>query len=393
MLPQAFPIRFLLNARVDPAAPFGSARDLILGPEVSERAYREISSWDGYAPTPLRQLEGAANALRIGSLWYKDEGTRFGLGSFKALGGMYGVFQVLKTVLEREAGPSEIGSDMMMDGAYTDALSRITITCASAGNHGRAVARGAQMFGCRAVIFLPAHTSGARIAAIRRLGAETVLVRGGFDEAVGAAAREADAEGWHVVADTTFPGYREVPGFVMQGYTVLAREVQEQLPKAEDLTHVFLQAGVGGLAGAVTGHLWRSLGPRRPKVVIVEPAEADCLLQSGLAGAPVPSVGSLKTSMDCLACRNVSELSWEILRDGADAFITVSDTAVEETVALLSAGVGRDPPIPTQPSGAAGFTGLIAALFEPALADPLGLGEESRVLVIGTEGPPEKESS
>jgi len=349
MLPFVLPIRYLLNPRANPSLPYGPVQQEVLNREAHSAAFQEISSWAGYAPTPLRELGGMA----------------------KALGGIYGVFRVLQAHLVQESGLS----------------SDFTVTCASVGNHGRAVARGAEMFGCRAVVFLPFHTSPHRVEAIEKLGARTVPVEGSFDDAVVMAAREGERNGWSVVADTTFPGYQDVPRYIMQGYTVMAKEVLEQLPGALLPTHIFLQAGVGGLAAAVAGHFWDNLGERRPRVVVVEPAEADCLFESALGTVPAPSIGSLRTSMDCLACREASGLAWKILEEGADAFLTIPDFAAEEGVKLLAQGQSGDLSLLTQPSGAAGLAGLIAASFEPTLAAPLGLGEDSRVLVIGSEGP------
>jgi diaminopropionate ammonia-lyase len=395
MLPPSLPIRFLLNPGADISRPFGSTQARILNRAAHTLAFEQISQWPGYTPTPLRTLPGWAKDLGIGSLLYKDEESRLGLGSFKALGGIYGVSCVLKAA--EEGGPEgeervPEGEDVTVDLLDPDRAaihSRITVTCASAGNHGRAVARGAQMFGCKCVVFLPRSTSSHRIRAIEALGARTELVEGSFDDAVEVAAREADHQGWTVVADTTFPGYVEMPRRIMQGYTVLAQEVLNQIGGGPLPSHVFLQAGVGGLAGAVAGHLWERLGEDRPRVVIVEPAEADGLLESALRRTRTPSNGSLQTTMECLACRGVSQPAWTILEGCAEAFMTISDAAALETVALLALGHGGDPPIRTQPSGAAGLAGLVAAIFEPALASPLGLGRESRVLVIGSEGAPD----
>ncbi len=388
MLPSALPVRYILNPKTDPSAEFGSRREMILSREAHESAFKEISSWPGYGPTPLRRMEGLGEKLGLGTLWYKDEGTRFGLGSFKALGGMYGVYRVLQDHLRAVEGISTVSPQALLQGTFGDLLSTFTVTCASAGNHGKAVARGAQMFGCRCVVFLPGHTSPHRVEAIRALGATTVPVEGGFDEGVIRAAEEAEERGWAVVADTAFPGYQEVPRHIMQGYTILAREVLDQIGSDPPPTHVFLQAGVGGLAAAVAGHFWYTLGAKRPRVIVVEPSEADCVLESGLRGRAAPSTGNLRTTMECLACREVSPLAWEVLEEGADAFTSVTDAAVRETVELLERGIGEDPVILTQPSGAAGLTGLIAASLEPGLGRPLNLGTESRVLIIGSEGPP-----
>ena len=368
MIPQVRPVRYVLNPRADQARPYGPQQSAILNAEAHELAFEEISSWKGYTPTPLLELPGLASRLGVGRLWYKDESTRLGLGSFKALGGIYGVCRALR-----------------------EAKSGSTVACASVGNHGRAVARGAAMFGCRAVIFLPSRTPHGRAQAILDLGATIVTVDGTYDDAVARAAREADERGWTVVSDTAYPGYEDIPRHIMQGYTVMVREAVAQIPAGTLPSHVLLQAGVGGLAAAVTAHLWETLGPDRPRVVVVEPHEADCLLESALAMRPAASRGSLFTSMECLACRNPSTLAWSILKDGADAFLTIPDHAAEDTVALLKRGIGGDPPVHTQPSGAAGLTGLVAAIHEPALAGPLGLGNDSQILVFGSEGPPSQE--
>jgi len=394
MIPQLLPIRFLLNPRAERDLPYGPTQREILNLEAHEVAFREISSWRGYHPTPLLNLPSLASALGIGSLRYKDEGSRLGLRSFKALGGSYGVYRVLLEAI-RQAGIAPVSSRDLIEGApngpnggpYRDVIGGQTVCCASVGNHGQSVAMGATMFGCRAVIFLPAGATSDRVESIQALGAEVVWVDGSYDDAVAHAAKTAKAEGWLVVSDTSYPGYEEIPRHIMQGYTVMVREVLEQLPPNEFPTHVFLQAGVGGLAAAVTAHLWETMGPRRPVVTVVEPAEADCLFESALAGSKRPSLGTLDTSMACLACRDPSLLAWRILETGADAFLTIPDYDAEETVALLVGGTEGDVKIHSQPSGVAGLTGLIASTFEPTLSEPLGLGENSRVIIFGSEGP------
>ena len=301
-------------------------------------ARAEISSWPGYQPTPLRVADRLAGRLGVGAVWVKDESGRFGLGSFKALGGGYGVRCVV-------------------GGGGGDGTAGIAVTCASDGNHGRAVAWGARMFGCHAVVYLPGHVTEARAEAIRSLGARVVRVEGEYDDAVAQADRNARERGWTVISDTSYEGYMDIPRVVMVGYTVMVEEVLDtlrawrsmtgpSLPTHRDSggeddrgrlevagagllpTHVFIQGGVGGLAAAVIGHLWARLGPDRPVAVIVEPEEADGLLRSARAGKPAASRGSLHTVMAGLSCREISPLAWEVVGAGAHAFMTVADEGV-----------------------------------------------------------------
>jgi diaminopropionate ammonia-lyase len=387
MIPQALPTRYLLNRHADRSKPYGPEERSMLDPRMNQEAFREISSWMGYESTPLIDLSGLARRLGIGSLWYKDEGSRFGLGSFKALGGAYGVLQVLKEEIRR-ADLGVPSSSELLAGRYQELVRHVTVTCASLGNHGRSVARGAAMFGCRAVVFLPKGTAAERVDAIQRLGTEVETVDGSYDDALAEAARRAEDEGWLIVSDAAYPGYEEIPRRIMHGYTVMAREAMGQLPEGNRPSHLFLQGGVGGLAAAMTGYFWEAMGPDRPVVVVVEPAAADCLMESALVGQLSPSKGNLQTALSCLACRDPSPVAWQILRTGADAFLTVADHSAQETVEMLKRGVDGDRTIRSQPSGVAGLTGLISAVFEPTLAGPLGLGEESVVMVVGSEGPP-----
>ena len=182
-------------------------------------------------------------------------------------------------------------------------------------------------------------------------------------------------------------GYERVPFEPMAAYSALAREILEDLKEEPFPTHFFAQAGNGEMAAALTVHFREALGDRKPRIIIVEPANADCVLESVLASKPTPDTGDLETSMRSLASREVSRFAWTVLREGADAFLSISDHAAEATVILLRNGEEDDPSVKTGPSGAAGLAGLIAASFEPALTGPLALGPESRVLAIGWEGP------
>ena len=327
-----------------------------------EAARAAIRSWPGYAPTPLRRLDGLARAAGLGAILLKDESARFGLGSFKATGGGFAVARAVES-----RGPG------------------ITVTCATDGNHGRAVAWGAARAGCRCVIFVHEGVSLGRRRAIEAFGAEVRVVRGTYDDAVRLSAEVAAAEGWVLVSDTSFAGYEKIPRDVMQGYAVMAEEALDQLTDGPP-THVFLQGGVGGLAAAVAARLDRRFAAARPGIVVVEPDRAACLLASCRAGRPAAVEGDLDTVMAGLACGEPSLLAWRVLDELAHAFLAIPDHAATAVMRLLAEGVGGDPPLVVGESGVAGLAGALAAAAAPPLAHALGLGPESRVLVFGTEG-------
>ena len=343
------------------------------------RAKAEITSWPGYAPTPLLDLAAVARAAGLGSVQMKDEAPRFGLGSFKALGGAYAVAQVLGAELARRGVAARAGSGELVAGIYAAATGGITVTCATDGNHGRSVAWGAQRFGCRCVIYVHATVSQGRVDAIARYGAEVRRVAGTYDDAVREAARVADAEGWFVISDTSYPGYTTVPVDVMQGYRVMADEALEQWQGAAP-THCFMQGGVGGAAAAVSVQLRGRVVPR-PMFIVAEPDRAACLLASAEAGEPVAIPGDLDTLMAGLACGEPSILAWQELGRAADAFMAVPDEAAVECMRLL-ARQG----IVAGESGVAGLAALLLAAADPAARAALNLGPESRVLLFSTEG-------
>ena len=290
----------------------------------------------------------------------KDEGQRFGLGSFKALGGAYAVGKLMAA--ERARG----GGD-------------VTVTCATDGNHGRSVAWGAQRFLCRCVVFVHETVSQNRVNAIAGYGAEVVRVPGNYDDAVRAAGRQARAHGWCVVSDTSYTGYTETPRDVMQGYRLMADEAADQWIGPPP-THVFMQAGVGGAAAAVSVQL-RARFDSVPRLIVVEPANAACLFASALAGAAAVVSGDLKTIMAGLACGEPSLLAWQELDRTAAAFMTIPDGAAADCLRLLHRlgfAIGE--------SGVAGLAGLLLATADPAARECLRLDAASRILLFGTEG-------
>jgi diaminopropionate ammonia-lyase len=374
------------NAKAAPGAPYGPRQGAVLNLEAFERARAEISSWPGYAPTPLHDLTGLAAAAGIARLWYKDEGGRFGLGSFKALGGAYAVERILIERIEAETGATEVSPKDLLAGTHRAITEGVTVTCATDGNHGRSVAWGAQRFGCACVIYIHAGVSEGRQRAIEQYGARVVRTAGNYDDSVRQAAADAKTQGRVVVSDTSYPGYMEIPRDVMQGYTVMADEALHQHGTADPPTHIFIPGGVGGFAAAVCAHYWETLGERRPRLVVVEPETAACILETVRAGRPTAVHGDLETIMAGLACGEVSLLAWEVLEQGLDDVLAIPDAAAAEGMRLLARGTDGDPRIVAGESATAGLAGLLIALAQPETAAALGLGPESRVLLFGSEG-------
>lgn len=368
-----------------PGEPYGAQRAAVMSRERFDAALAEIASWPGYAATSLHRLDALAARLGVAALWYKDERSRFGLGSFKALGGAYAVANVLRGKVMAACGLANVTSQQLLSGAFAEIVRGATVTCATDGNHGRSVAWGAQLFGCRCVIFVHEHVSQGRREAIARYGAEVREVKGNYDDAVRHAAATAQASGWTVVSDTSYPGYRDIPLDVMHGYGVMAAEVADQLD-GRPPTHVFVQAGVGALAAAVCASFWLRWAERRPRFVVVEPLHADCVYRSLAARRPVVVEGSLDTVMAGLACGEVSELAWEILRGGASAAVRLDDAYALEAMKVLAAPAAGDPPIVAGETGGAGLGALLAARDYPEMRATLALDADSRVLLLGSEG-------
>jgi diaminopropionate ammonia-lyase len=383
---QSFPVGFVAGPNAVSDVGYGQGPEAILHNAGLEAARREITSWPGYAPTPLVSLPGIAAAAGVEALWYKDEGARFGLGSFKALGGAYAVCCLLRREAAARAGVDEVSTADLTSGRYREIVSGITVCTATDGNHGRSVAWGAQTFGCRCVIYIHATVSEGRKQAMERFGAEVRRIEGNYDDSVHQADRDAAANGWFVVSDTSYPGYTEIPRDVMHGYMLMADETIDQLPHGQRPTHVFVQGGVGGLAAAVCARFLLDHGETRPRFVVVEPTNAACLFESAKAGRPVVVAGDLDTVMAGLAAGEVSLLAWTVLRAVVDGFMTVPDEAAEDLMRLLARGVAGDPPVVAGESAVAGLAGAIGALRTPQVAEALQLGGESRVLVFGTEG-------
>jgi diaminopropionate ammonia-lyase len=350
------------NPRIKRDLPYGAAQRAVIDPD----AVPDIGmlAVPDKGPTPLLGLPALAGQWGLAEIRVKDESRRFGFGAFKALGGVFAVHRFVASHPERK--PAET-----------------VFATASSGNHGRSVAMGAQLVGARCVILLPKFTSAEKEAAIRARGAEVVRIDGDYDMAVAECRRRAQAHDWTIISDTSWPGCETVPRDVMRGYTVLAREIVQQWPKAP--THVFVQAGVGGLAAALIGYLWAVL-PQRPVFVVVEPKSADCWFQSNAAGKPALASGNAETVMGGLACREISPLVWPVIGEAADWFMTIEEDAVLPARRRFAQPIDGDPTIASGPSGCAGLAGLTRVCAEASAREALGLGNEARVLLINSEG-------
>lgn len=327
----------------------------------------------GYAPTPLLALPGLAACLGLGALLVKDESRRFGLNAFKALGASW----ALRCLVEARRGGG--------------AAPLTTVATATDGNHGRAVAWAARMHDLAAVIFIPEHSAPARIAAIRGEGARVTLVDGSYDDAVARCSAESAAHGWQVVADTGYAGYLEIPRLVAQGYATLFLEADAQIGagRTPEPDLVMLQGGVGALAAAAVEHY----APRgeRPCLAVVEPDDADCLLESILSedGQPRAARGLQRSIMAGLNCGLPSLAAWPVLRLGVDLFLGIEDRFAEEAMRLLWRPTPGDPRVEAGESGAAGLAGLIALLSDDSFREArarLGLSAGTTALVLNTEG-------
>jgi len=370
------------NPRARDGLPFGRDQQHVVNPNGVAELLDMLKDCPAHAETPLQALPALAARLGVGEIRVKDESRRFGFGAFKALGGVLAVANKL-TGAVGEACHSSASFAEVMRGDYREITKDYVFTTASSGNHGRSVAAGARLFGNRCIIFLPSFTSAEKEAAIRARGAEVIRIDGDYDTAVAECRRQAEANGWTIISDTSWEGYEDTPRSVMRGYTVLVEEVIRQWRAGP--THVFVQAGVGGLAAAVIGYLWARCEPR-PRFIVVEPESADCWFQSNRAGKPTLASGNADTVMGGLACREISPLTWPVVGLATDWFMTIAEDEVMPARKLLAHPLDGDPAIPSGPSGCAGMAGLLRASTDEAAFKALHLDRRSRVLLINSEG-------
>jgi len=354
-----------------------AASSVISATDVSD-AYQEVSSWVEYQQTPLYRLGKLEAHLGCGAIYYKDESTRFGLGSFKALGGAYAVLKYVAGEYLRQQGVAVSLSDIRK-GKIKEFASSLTVVTATDGNHGRSVAWGAQNAGCPCRIYIHGQVSAGREAAMSALGAEVIRISGDYDESVKLCASEAQKNDWQMVSDTSYEGYTEIPSNVMAGYTVLASEVINQLD--EPPTHVYLQAGVGGLAAAIAARLWIEYGSDRPHITVVESEYSDCVLQSFIEQSPSTVEITRETVMAGLSCGEMSLLAWQILSGCCDQVMTIADDQVAAAMRLFADGEMSDHVIEAGECAVPGVLALMASVTQAPQEY-----RNARVLVLGCEG-------
>lgn len=355
----------------------------VLRPVDFATAYKEISQWPGYVPTPLKSLEALASELELGRVLYKDESGRFNLGSFKVLGAAYAASRVLQRELSRRLGRA-VELEAIRAGHFAHQVAGITLVSATDGNHGRSLAWGAQRCGAPCRIYIHQEVSEGRAAALSNQGAEVIRVNGNYDDSVRIARQEAEANGWFVVSDTSWEGYSEPPRDVMAGYGVMVKELNDALDQPP--THVLLQCGVGSLAAAVSVAMKYRWGSHMPRVMIVEPDTADCLYQSARVGRPQVTDITAESIMAGLSCGSPSELAWTVLQQLATDFVTIEDQLVAPTMRLLARPLGTDLSIEAGESAVAGLAAVIALARNPQQRAACQLTAQSRILVFGTEG-------
>jgi len=328
-------------------------------------AYNTISKWEGYSPTPLLSLNKLSKELNLKNIFYKDENKRFDLKSFKALGGAYAVEKVTK-------GNKDI-----------------VVATATAGNHGRSVAWGARRLGLKCKIFISEFVSEARGQAMSDLGADVVKVKGNYEQSLIECIKQSTDNNWQIVQDVAWKDYMVVPKYTMAGYSVMMKEIIDQINN-EKITHIILQAGVGGMAGAMVAGIARYLD-NVPVTIVVEPDSAACVLESIKTGKIEKIDIKRESLMGGMSCGEVSLVPWEILKNSVKHCISLPDDDIAKTMRLLGNSTFSEHQIIAGENSAPGVISLIASYEDQIIKQKLQLNENSNILIIGCEGDTDKE--
>ena len=330
-----------------------------------DEAYKTISKWDNYSSTPLISLNKLSKKLKINKIFYKDESKRFHLKSFKALGGAYAVEKVTK-------GNKDV-----------------IISTATAGNHGRSVAWGSKKLGLKCKIFISEYVSEFRAQVMRSFGAEVIRVKGNYDNSLKECIKQSKQNNWQIVQDVAWQDYELVPKLTMAGYSVMMKEISEQLNN-QKISHVILQAGVGGMAAAMIAGIARYLD-NIPKIIVVEPENAACVLES-IKINKIKKISIKKESlMGGMSCDEVSLIPWKILKNSVSHCVTVSDNYIAKTVKSLANSEFSNEKIIGGECSTPGISSLIGLCNESVSKKELDLKESSNVLLFGCEGDADEE--
>ena len=330
-----------------------------------DEAYKIISRWDNYFPTPLISLNKLSEKLKLNKIFYKDESKRFHLKSFKALGGSYAVEKVTK-------GNKEI-----------------VISTATAGNHGRSVAWGSKKLGLKCKIFISEHVSESRAEVMRNFGADVIRVKGNYENSLNECIKQSNQNNWQIVQDVAWQDYKLIPKLTMAGYSVMMKEISEQINN-QQISHVILQAGVGGMAAAMVAGIARYLN-HVPKIIIVEPESAACVLESIKTGK-IEKISIEKESlMGGMSCGEVSLVPWQILKNSVSHCVTVSDNYISKTVKFLANCKFSDEKIIGGECSTPGIVSLVGLCNDVEIKKKINLNEGSNVLLFGCEGNADEE--
>ena len=330
-----------------------------------DEAYSSISNWNNYTPTPLIELNKLSKELNLSKIFYKDESKRFDLKSFKALGGAYAVEKITK-------GNKDI-----------------VVATATAGNHGRSVAWGARRLGLKCKIFISEFVSEARGQAMADLGADVVKVKGNYEKSLIECIKQSTDNNWQIVQDVAWKDYMLVPKFTMAGYTVMMKEIFDQI-KNDQITHIILQAGVGGMAGAMVAGIARYL-VNVPEIIVVEPDSAACVMESIKTGKIEKIDIKRESLMGGMSCGEVSLVPWEILKNSVKFCISLPDDDIAITMKLLGNSSFSKERVIAGENSAPGVISLITSCVDQKIKERLKLNSKSNVLVIGCEGDTDKE--
>ena len=337
----------------------------ILSSEDIDEAYKTISSWNNYASTPLISLNKLNEKLKLNKIFYKDESKRFHLKSFKALGGAYAVEKIIK------------GND------------KTVISTATAGNHGRSVAWGSQKNGLKCKIFISEFVSESRAEVMRNFGADVIRVKGNYEDSLNECIKQSNQNNWQIVQDVAWEDYKLVPKLTMAGYSVMMKEISEQI-KNEKISHVILQAGVGGMAAAMVAGIVRYLD-YIPQIIIVEPDSAACVLESIKKGKIEKISIDKESIMGGMSCGEVSLVPWEILKNSIHYCVTISDDYISKTIKYLANNQFSDEKIIGGECSTPGIASLVGLINNPKTRETINLNEDSCVLLFGCEGDADKE--